>query len=98
MDAWPPCRQFHSTEVLPEFVVWSEDPAGTWLQLLRFFTGELLATGPGGCWLQADSCCSRASWVAVLLSAAGNIALARFEDGGGSSCRRAPVKCEEGSG
>ena len=35
------------------------------------------ASGPGGLWLQADSCCSRASWVAVEVSAAGNIALAR---------------------
>ena len=31
----------------------------------------------GGLWLQADGCCSKASWVAVETSAAGNIALAR---------------------
>ena len=35
------------------------------------------ASGPGGLWLQADGCCSKASWVAVETSAAGNIALAR---------------------
>ena len=63
--------------MLLEFVVWSEDLAGSWLQLPRFFAGELLASGPGGLWLQADGCCSRASWVAVEVSVAGNIALAR---------------------
>ena len=63
--------------MLPEFVVWSEDPAGSWLQLPRFFADELLASGPGGLWLQVDSCCSKASWVTVETSAAGNIALAR---------------------
>ena len=61
----------------PEFLVWSEDPAGNWLQLPCFFAGELSASGPGGLWLQADGCCSKASWVAVETSAAGNIALAR---------------------
>ena len=69
-----PC--FHSAEVLPEFVVWSENPTGTWLQLPRSFASELPATGPGGLWLQADDCCSKASLVAVEVSAAGNIALA----------------------
>ena len=33
--------------------------------------------GPGGLWLQADGCCSRASWVTVEVSVAGNIALTR---------------------
>ena len=33
--------------------------------------------GPGGLWLQADGCCSKASWVAVEVSVAGNTALAR---------------------
>ena len=47
------------------------------LQLPRFFVDELPAPGPGGLWLQADGCCSKASWVAVETSAAGNIALAR---------------------
>ena len=61
----------------PEFVVWSENPAGNWIQPPRFFVGELSASGPGGLWLQADGCCSKASWVAVETSAAGNIALAR---------------------
>ena len=77
MVARPPRRRFHASEVLPEFVVWSEDPAGSWLQLPRFFADELPASGPGGLWLQADGCCSRASWVAVEVSVAGNIALAR---------------------
>ena len=35
-----------STQVLPEFVVWSERPAGTWHPLHRFFVGEMLAMGP----------------------------------------------------
>ena len=52
------------------------DPAGNWLQLPRFFADELPAPGPGGLWLQADGCCSGASWVAVEVSTAGNIALA----------------------
>ena len=77
MVARPPRPRFHVSEVMPEFVVWSEDPAGSWLQLPRFFAVELPASGPGGLWLQADGCCSRASWVAVEVSVAGNIALAR---------------------
>ena len=77
MVARPPRPRFHTAEVSPEFVVWSENPAGNWLQLPRFFVDELRALGPGGIWLQADGCCSKASWVAVETSAAGNIALAR---------------------
>ena len=76
MVARPPRPRFHSAEVLPEFVVWSENPAGNWLQLPRFFADELLASGPGGLWLQADGCSSKDSWVAVETSATGNIALA----------------------
>ena len=56
MVARPPRPRFHSAEVSPEFVVWSENPAGNWLQLLRFFVDELPAPGPGGLWLQADGC------------------------------------------
>ena len=70
-----PC--LHSAKVLPEFVVWSENPAGTWLQLPRFFAGELSATGLCGLWLQADGYYSQASWVTVEVSVAGNAALAR---------------------
>ena len=77
MVARPPRPRFHSAEVLPEFVVWSEQPAGTWLQLPRSFAGELPAAGLDGFWLQADGCCSMASWVAVEVSAAGNAVLAR---------------------
>ena len=77
MVARPPRPRFHSAEVLPEFVVWLENPTGNWLQLPRFFANELPAAGPGRLWLQADSCCSRASLVAVEVSVAGNIALAR---------------------
>ena len=40
--------RFHSAEVLPEFVVWSENLAGNWLQLPRFFVDELPASSPGG--------------------------------------------------
>ena len=77
MVARPPRPCFHLAEVSPEFVVGSESPAGNWLQLPRFFAGELPAFGPGRLWLQADDCCSRASWVAVETSVVGNIALAR---------------------
>ena len=70
-----PC--FHLAEVSPEFVVWSENPTGNWLQLPRFLVDELPAPGLGGLLLQADGCCIKASWVAVETSAAGNIALAR---------------------
>ena len=77
MVARPPRPRFHSAKVSPEFVVWSENPAGNSLQLPRFFVDELPASGPGRLWLQADGCCSKASWVAVETSAAGNIALAR---------------------
>ena len=77
MVARPPRPRFHPAEVLPVFVVWSENPAGTWLQLPRFFAGELPAMGPGALCLQADGCCSKSSWVAVEVSVAGNAALAR---------------------
>ena len=63
--------------MLPEFVVWSADPTGTWLQLPRFFIGELPAGAPGGLWLQADGCCSRASWATLEVSTAGEAALTR---------------------
>ena len=65
MVARPPRPWFHASEVLPEFVVWSEDPAGSWLQLPRFFANKPPAAGPGELWLQVDGCCSRASWVVV---------------------------------
>ena len=76
MVARPPRPRFHSAKVLPKFVVWSENPTGTWLQLPHSFASELPATGPGGLWQQADGCCSKASWVAVEISVAGNVALA----------------------
>ena len=62
--------------MLPEFVAWLDNPASNWLQLPRFFAGELPAAGPGGLWLQADGCCSRASWFLGEISVAGNVALA----------------------
>jgi len=75
--ARPPRQRFHSAEVLPEFVVWSDNPAGNWLQLPLSFVGELPAAGLGGLWLQADGCCSRASWVTAEVSVSGNTAFAR---------------------
>ena len=51
MVARPRRPRFHLVEVMPEFIVWSENPAGTWLQLPRFLVGELPSTGPGGLWL-----------------------------------------------
>ena len=63
--------------MLLEFVVWSADQTGTWLQLPRFFIGELPAGAPGGLWLQSDGCCSRASWAALEVSTAEEAALTR---------------------
>ena len=77
MVARPPRPCFRSAEVSPEFVVWSENPVGNRLQLPCFFADKLPASGSGGLWLQVDGCWSRASWVVVEVSAAGNIALAR---------------------
>ena len=54
MVARTPHPRFHSAEVSSEFVVWSENPAGNWLQLPCFFVNELSAPGPGGLWLQAE--------------------------------------------
>ena len=72
MVAWPPRSRFHSAEVLPKFVVWSERPAITWLTLPRFFTGELPAAGVGvvGCGHRGEATtatkpASRRAWVAV---------------------------------
>src|SRR4051812_11366754 len=49
--ARPPKPRFRSAEVLPEFVVWSADPTNTWLQLPRFFVGELPVDAQCGFWL-----------------------------------------------
>ena len=57
--------------------MWSADPTSTRLQLPHFFVGDLPASARCSFWLQADGCCSRASWVAVEVSAAGNVALTR---------------------
>ena len=77
MATRPPRPHFHSAEVLPEFIVWSAEPTSTRLPLPRFLLGELPAGATGGLWLQADGCCSRASWASLEVSAAGSRALAR---------------------
>ena len=77
MAVRPPRPLFHSAEVLPEFVVWSAEPTSTRLQLPRFLLGELPAGAPGGLWLQADGCCSQASWASLEVSAVGSLALTR---------------------
>ena len=41
MAARPPRPRFHSAEVSPEFVVWSENPADNWLLLPCFLIDEL---------------------------------------------------------
>ena len=71
----PPRLCFRAAEVLPEFVVWSAEPASTRLQLPCSLLGELPAGAPSGLWLQADGCCSRASWASLEVSAAGSLAL-----------------------
>ena len=73
----PPRPCFSSLEVLPEFVVWLESPNGTSLRLPRFFFGELPSSGLDGLWLQADGCCSRASWVGAEVAAFGGMVLTR---------------------
>ena len=73
----PPRPRFRAAEVLPEFVVWSAESTSTRLPLPRFLLGELPAGAPGGLWLQADGCCSQASWASLEFSAAGSLALAR---------------------
>ena len=71
----PPRPRFSLLDVLPEFVVWSESPAGTSLRLVCFFSDELPSSGLDGLWLQAGGCCSRASWAGIEVTAAGNVAL-----------------------
>ena len=59
MVARPPRPSFHTAEVSSEFVVWSENPAGNWLQLLLLcrrtaglWSKRTLAAGK---WLQQQS-------------------------------------------
>ena len=68
-----PRSRFSLLEVLPEFMVWSESPAGTSLWLPCFFSGELPSSGLDGLWLQADDCCSRASWGGAEVAASGSM-------------------------
>ena len=51
MVARAPRPRFHSAEVLPEFIVWSERPADTWLQLPCSFASELPVASLDGFWL-----------------------------------------------
>ena len=71
--------------------MWSAEPTSTRLPLPRFLLGELPAGAPGGLWLQADGCCSRASWASLEVSAARSLALTRgwqtFARARGLSCR-----------
>ena len=73
----PPRPRLHTAEVLPEFIVWAVELIGARLQLPRFLLGELPAGALGGLWLQADGCCSRASWASLEVSVVGNLALTR---------------------
>ena len=57
--------------------MWSAEPTSARLQLPRFLLGELPAGAPGGLWLQADGCCSWASWASLEVSAARSLALIR---------------------
>jgi multisubunit Na+/H+ antiporter MnhE subunit len=45
---------------------------------------ELPVTGLDGLWLQADSCCSKASWVGVEVTVTGSVSLTR----GWQACAR----------
>ena len=72
-----PHPQLHSFDVSSEFMVWAEKPGGLWLRLPRSFGDMLPAGGPGGVWLQADGCCSGASWVEVDVAPSGDVFLER---------------------
>ena len=72
--ARPPRPQLHSFDVSSEFVVWAEKPGGSWLRLPRSFGNVLPAEG---IWLQADGCCSGASWVEVDVAPSGDVFLER---------------------
>ena len=76
MVARPARPRSRSADAFPEFIVWSERPAGTWLSLPHSFT-EALPSGLDGLWLQADGCCSKASWVSVAVTATGDAYLTR---------------------
>ena len=67
----------HKADEAREFLVWVERPEGTWIHFSRFFTEELPAGGPDSLWLQADGCFSKASWVEVEVTPAGNVFLNR---------------------
>ena len=73
----PPRSRFSSLDVLPKFGAWSESLASTSLRLPRFFSGKLPSSGLNGFWLQADGCCSRASWVGAEVAASGSMVLTR---------------------
>ena len=73
----PPRPRLHTTEVLLEFIMWAVEPTSAWLQLPRFLLDELPASALGGLWLQADGCCSQASWASLEVSVAGSLALTR---------------------
>ena len=57
--------------------MWDEKPAGALLRLPRFLASALAAGRPGGFWLQADGCYSKASWVEAEVTAASNVFLNR---------------------
>lgn len=76
MAARPPRLRSHSDAAAREFVVWVEWPAGTWIHLPCFFA-ELPVGGFDGLWPQADGSSSKASWVEVEVTAAGNVFLNR---------------------
>jgi hypothetical protein len=56
--------------------VWAEKPAGTWFLLPRFFS-KVLPPGLDSLWVQANGCCSKASWVSVEVTAFGGVDLTR---------------------
>ena len=75
MIVCPPRLRLSSLNVLPEFVVWSKNPASTSLRLPRFFSGELPSSGLDDLWLHANGCCSRATWVGAEVAASGSVVL-----------------------
>ena len=75
MVARPPRLCFFLMDALLKFMVWSDRHTDTLFRLPRFFSGGLPTSGLDGLWLQADNCCSRASWVGIEVTTAGSVIL-----------------------
>ncbi|KAE8775466.1 Heat shock cognate 70 kDa protein 1 [Hordeum vulgare] len=60
-----------------KLMTWVDRSEIALLQLPNFLAKAMPASGPWGLWLQADGCCSRASWVEVEVTPDGYVYLNR---------------------